>query len=193
MRIAIYTRVSTDTQDTQNQLTELLTFAGTQPGWSVTHQFTDTATGGNADREQFNAMFQAAERKEFDTLLFWSMDRLTREGALETLQHLKRLSNAGVGYKSLQESYLDTSNEFNDVVLAIVATKAKAEKRRISERTKAGLARVKAGGVKLGAPVLVSRDVVKAMRKQGSTQAEVSSKLGCSERTIRRIERQEAA
>src|SRR6266850_2631387 len=97
-------------------------------------------------------MFHAAERHEFYVLVFWSLDRFTREGVLPTLQHLDRLSKVGVGYASLNEQHLDTSNPFNDTFVALSANIAKQEKVRISERTKAGLARVRANGTKLGRP-----------------------------------------
>src|SRR5580700_6350914 len=96
-RIAIYCRVSTDKQDSQNQLNELRKFAP-QLG-PVVLEFVDTCTGGTSDREQFQLMFQSAQRKEFDILVFWSLDRLSREGTEKTLQHLRILAEAGIGYR----------------------------------------------------------------------------------------------
>src|ERR1700731_1641715 len=176
-RIAIYSRVSTDKQDTTNQLTDLRAFAEKQ-GWNVVLEFIDTATGGTSDREQFQLMFQAAERHEFDTLLFWSTDRLTREGTLETLQHLRRLEEAGVGFRSLTEQYLDSTGIMKDVGLALLATMAKQEKVRISERTKAGLAVARSRGVKLGRPTRIF-DVQKAsqMLANGMSKRQVSRSL----------------
>jgi len=176
-RIAIYSRVSTDKQDTTNQLTDLRAFAEKQ-GWNVVLEFIDTATGGTSDREQFQLMFQAAERHEFDTLLFWSTDRLTREGTLETLQHLRRLEEAGVGFRSFTEQYLDSTGIMKDVVLALLATMAKQEKVRISERTKAGLAVARSRGVKLGRPTRIF-DVQKAsqMLANGMSKRQVSRSL----------------
>jgi hypothetical protein len=78
MRTEIYARVSTDKKDHQNQMPELL-------ACNPVLQFVDYATGKNSDREQFQAMLRAAERHEFDELVVWSLDRLTREGTLSTL------------------------------------------------------------------------------------------------------------
>jgi DNA invertase Pin-like site-specific DNA recombinase len=91
-RCALYVRVSTKDkgQDYTNQLNQLREFASRQ-GWTIVVEFCDTVSGGTAEREQFRAMFKAASRREFDVLLFWSLDRLSREGAFETLQHLQRL------------------------------------------------------------------------------------------------------
>ena len=107
MRIAIYSRVSTSGQDTANQLVQLRAFAANQ-GWTVIKEFVDIASGKNGDRQQFKALFAAASRREFDLVLFWSLDRFSREGVFETLQYLQRLTGHGVGYRSFTEQYLDT-------------------------------------------------------------------------------------
>lgn len=95
-RAALYGRVSTRDkgQEVENQLAQLRQFARHQ-GWDITQEYTDRASGSTADRDQFQAMFQAASQHEFDVLLFWSLDRLTREGVLPTLQYLTRLSDYG--------------------------------------------------------------------------------------------------
>jgi hypothetical protein len=80
----------------------------------------------------------AASRQEFDLVLFWSLDRFSREGVLETLQHLQRLTSFGVGLKSFTEQYLDSCGVFRDAVLSIPATIAKQERIRLGERTLAG-------------------------------------------------------
>ncbi len=139
MKIAIYSRVSTDKQDTLNQLDQLRSDAA-QQGWDVVEEFIDTCTGGTSDREAFQRMFQAAERREFELVLFWSLDRLSREGTETTLRHLRVLRESGVGYKSHEEQYLDTTNPLNEVFISFKAVMAVEEKKRISQRTKAGLA-----------------------------------------------------
>jgi DNA invertase Pin-like site-specific DNA recombinase len=58
---------------------------------------------------------------------------------LFTLQKLKELENLGIGWESYQEPYFNSIGEFKDVVLSIMATLAKIERERLSERTKAGL------------------------------------------------------
>jgi DNA invertase Pin-like site-specific DNA recombinase len=105
-------------------------------------EFTDKASGKRGDRVQFQAMFEAASRREFDAVLFWSLDRFTREGTLPTLQYLQRLdSYGGVACRSFTESWLDSLGPFKDVVLALLATLAEQERVRLSERVTAGLAR----------------------------------------------------
>lgn len=126
-------------EEVDNQLTQLRDFAAKQ-GWAVDREFVDRETGSTADREQFQAMFLGASRRQFDLLLFWSSDRLSREGALETLQHLDRLTGYGVAYRSFTEPYLDSCGIFKDAVIGILAVIAKQERARLSERTRAGLA-----------------------------------------------------
>jgi DNA invertase Pin-like site-specific DNA recombinase len=146
MRIAVYARVSTDDrgQDPLNQLRQLRAFVAKQSGWRIAHEYVDTATGKNGDRQQFQAMMRDAARHRFDVLLFWSLDRLTREGTFKTLCYLRQLSAAGVKYRSYTEQYLDTLGIWGEAIAGLLATLAQQEQLRISERTKAGIARVRA-------------------------------------------------
>lgn len=80
MRIAMYARVLTDKQDTENQLLQLREFANRQ-GWTVVREYCDYESGSKADRTQFQQLLVDASKSKFD-LLFWALDRLTREGAL---------------------------------------------------------------------------------------------------------------
>jgi DNA invertase Pin-like site-specific DNA recombinase len=146
MTTAVYCRVSTDDkgQDPLNQTMQM-------PSHEL--EFVDFASGKSGDREQFKAMLLAAERHEFDALVFWSFDRLTREGALETLQYLRRLDELGIKWRSLTEPYLDSCGPFKDVMVAMIATAAKMERERLSARTKAGMQRVMTHGTASGQPV----------------------------------------
>jgi Resolvase, N terminal domain len=99
---------------------ELRDFAKKQ-SWKIVNQYSDHKSGKNSDRTQFKKMFIAASKREFDVLLFWSLDRLSREGALETLQHLQRLTAYGVAYRSFTEPHLDSLGPFRDGVISILA------------------------------------------------------------------------
>src|SRR5271157_5754036 len=144
MKTAIYARVSTRDkgQDTENHLTQLREFV-TKQNWTVYREYVDHASGSTDDREEFQRMFQDASKRKFDVLLFWSLDRLSREGVLETLQHLNRLTSYGVAWRSFTEQYLDSTGAFKDAVISILAVVAKQERVRRSERTKAGLERAR--------------------------------------------------
>ena len=189
MKIALYARVSTKDkgQDTENQLVQLREFAAKQ-GWHITREYIDHETGSTSDRAQFQGMFADASRRKFDLLLFWSLDRLSREGALETLQHLNRLTSYGVDYKSFTEQYLDSCGIFKDAIISIMATLAKQERVRLSERTKAGLAIARSRGRQIGRPRLSTQPVeIARLKAQGLSLRAIGRELGISEGSVRRL------
>jgi DNA invertase Pin-like site-specific DNA recombinase len=138
MKVGIYCRVSTRDkgQDTANQRLQLERFARKQ-GWKVQKVYEDRVSGkrGEREREAFKQMFEAAARREWDCLLFWSLDRFSREGAFPTLRYLTRLSELGVSYRSYTEEYINSTGIFGDVIVSLLATLAKQETIRLSERT----------------------------------------------------------
>jgi DNA invertase Pin-like site-specific DNA recombinase len=85
-------------------------------------------------------------------VLFWALDRFSREGVSATLKHLETLTSYGVAWRSYTEQYLDSAGIFRDAIISIVATLAKQERIRISERTLAGLARARANGMNTNSP-----------------------------------------
>jgi DNA invertase Pin-like site-specific DNA recombinase len=189
-KIAIYSRVSTKDkgQDTENQLRQLRDFASKQEGWTVIREYVDRVSGKNGDREQFQDMLAAVSRREFDVVLFWALDRFSREGVYATLQHLQRLTSYGVGYRSFTEQYLDSCGLFKDAVIGILATIAKQERIRLSERTVAGLERARAQGRLAGRPrVICDRDKVLALRRAGQSLGMIASDLGLTKTTVHRI------
>ena len=106
MKVAIYTRVSgkSNRQDAANQSLQLIEFCNRQ-GWEYV-EYTDRMSGTRADRAAFMQMFEDARLKKFELVLFWALDRFSREGVTETLNHLKVLDSYGVEWKSFTESYL---------------------------------------------------------------------------------------
>jgi DNA invertase Pin-like site-specific DNA recombinase len=191
-RIALYTRVSTRDkgQETANQLKQLREFCSSQ-GWVVVAEYEDHESGGNADRTQFKAMMTDAARRRFDVVLFWALDRFTREGALETLQHLNWLGSHGIAFRSFTEPYLDSCGIFKDAVIAILGTIAKQERVRISERVRAGLSRARSQGTRSGKPIgrpraVFARDRVRELRAQGGSWRMIARTLGVSVASVRR-------
>ncbi len=153
-RVAIYARVSTDGkgQDPENQLRQLREWCR-HMGHPVVHEYVEHENGGKGVeyRKQLGAMFAGAARREFDLLLVWSLDRFSREGMAATIGHLQRLSSHGVGFRSFTEEHLSTENELvRNILLATLASLAKLEREKISQRTKAGLERARAMGKRLG-------------------------------------------
>ena len=193
--VALYARVSTKDkgQEVENQLAQLRAFAA-RNGWTIVREYIDHETGKVSDREQFNQMFRDASQRKFDVLLFWAMDRFTREGVLPTLQHLERLTSYGVGYRSFTEQYIDSCGIFREAVIAIVATVAKQERVRISERVRAGLATARAKGKKLGRPrSAVDESQVQALRNSGASWRTIAQTLGVGMGTARRVVQRRAS
>ena len=149
--IAIYARVSTDKQELDNQLRVLRTFVQ-KSNWKIFKEYTEIVSGSKDSRPAFNELFLDAHKKKFDLVLFWDLSRFSRSGTLYTLQKLRELENLKIQWNSFQEPYFSSIGEFKDVVLSIMATLAKMERDKISERTKAGMARAKAEGVRIGRP-----------------------------------------
>ena len=180
MKVVLYARVSTKDkgQDTENQLAQLREFCSRQE-WKIIAEYVDRKTGSTSDREEFGKMFEDAGRRKFDLVLFWALDRFSREGALATLKHLERLTSAGVGWKSYTEQYLDSAGMFKDAIISIMATLAKQERVRIQERTMAGLDRARREGKTLGPPrKIFDREKVRSLRREGLSLREIGEELG---------------
>ena len=196
MRIVLYARVSTTKQDCDNQLSQLRAYAA-QQNWTIVAEYIDTASGAKADRPQFKAMFEAASQRKFDLILFWALDRFTREGTLQTLNYLDKLNAYGVCYRSYTELWLDSAGPFRDVVLALLATLAKQERKRIQERVKAGLQRAKREGRLPGRPRFPMEDshMVYLRDELKLPPQDIAERLGCSVDTVwrrfREIEKNE--
>jgi DNA invertase Pin-like site-specific DNA recombinase len=131
-----------------------------------------------------------SHRKEglFDVLLFWSLDRLSREGALETLQHLNRLTRYGIQWRSLTEQYLDSTGIFREAVVSILAVVAKQERVRLSERTLAGLERARKEGKVLGRRPNATVDVskIRELRDRGMSWGAISRETGLARATCQK-------
>jgi DNA invertase Pin-like site-specific DNA recombinase len=193
-RAAIYGRISTadGRQEADNQLDELRRFAATQ-NWEVVGEYIDYESGGGADRPEFKRMWADAAQRRFDVLLFWALDRLTREGALQTLQYLNQLSKYGVAFRSFREPFIDSCGAFSDAVIAILGTIAKQERARIQERVQAAMNRVRLHGTKSGKPVgrprvIVDADMVVRLRDaEHLSWPEIARRTRSSSGTVRRV------
>jgi DNA invertase Pin-like site-specific DNA recombinase len=186
MRVAIYARVSTKDkgQDTENQLYQLRTFA--ERHGTIYHVFTDQESGGKADRTDFKQLLLEVYQHKFDLVVFWRLDRFSREGALATLRYLKELKDHGVNYKSFTEPYLDSLGPFGDVIVSMLATIAAQDLLKISENTKAALAKKKAAGVQLGAPAKSTEIIaqVRRLKASGASNQAIARALKMSPTTV---------
>lgn len=186
MRVAIYARVSTRDkgQDPENQVHQLRAFA--EQHGTLYKVFTEEVSGGKSDRTEFKQLLLEAYQKKFDLVVFWRLDRFSREGALPTLKYLKELRDHGVNYKSFTEPYLDSLGPFGDVIVSMLATIAAQDLIKISENTKAALAKKKAAGIKLGAPTKSQAVIMQvlAMKEEGKSNGVIARTLNISPSTV---------
>ncbi len=195
LNVAIYARVSTRDkgQDVRNQLEQLRAYCDKQ-GWHVVKEYIDQRSGKNGDREQFQRMMDHAYQKEFDLVLFWSLDRFSREGSFATLQYLKKLDSFGIAFKSFTEQYLDGTGMFKDAIIAILGAIANQERVRLSERVVAGLERARKQG-RVGGRPKVRRDrdkhaaKIRQLRDDGQSLQEIADELGRSKSDVARVAR----
>jgi DNA invertase Pin-like site-specific DNA recombinase len=188
-RCALYVRVSTGQQETANQ-EHLLRELAHKLGWNVIGTYSDEISGSKSERQRpgFRSMMESASRREFDVLLFFALDRFSREGALPTLNHLARLDAYGVGWRSYTEPWIDSTGIFRDAVISIMATIAKQERIRLSERTRAGLARARREGKTLGRPrVAADAAMIRALRRDGISWSEIARRSGVTRETCKRL------
>ena len=188
MRCAIYARVSTTVQTCENQLLELRRYCAAR-GWTVFKEYLDEGVSGSKDRRPaLDELLKAARRRRFDVLVCWRLDRLGRN-----LRHLilllDELHALGVAFVSLAEG-IDATTPAGRLQLHVLGAIAEFERARIQERVKAGLARAKAQGKRLGRP----RRQLSAARLAALTGAslnEAASELGISRSTLQRRLREE--
>lgn len=153
-KVALYGRVSTHDQDTQNQLRALHEHAA-RAGWTIVAEYTDTAVSGARERRPgLDALMADARRRKFDLIAVAALDRLGRNlrhlvVLLDELQHIK------VGLVSLREA-LDLTSPIGRAMYAIVGVLAEVERAWILERTNAGLRRARAQGKRLGRPPAIA-------------------------------------
>jgi DNA invertase Pin-like site-specific DNA recombinase len=187
VRAFLYARVSTKDkgQETENQLVDMRRFVERQ-AWTLEFEYIDHETGSTDEREQLKAMLLACSQRKADVVVFWALDRLTREGALPTLQYLNRLSGWGVGFRSYTEPYLDSCGMFKDVIIAMLATLAKQERQRMSERVIAGLRTARERGSRLGRPRVGNVAELTTLRAQGLSIREIADRVGISPTAVAR-------
>lgn len=150
--VAIYARVSTDSQTTENQLQELRAVSQ-RMGWVIAGEYVDQAISGSKGREQrpaFDSILKGASRKEFDIVAAWSVDRLGRS-LKDLLGFLGDIQANGVDLY-LHQQGINTATPSGKALFQMCGVFAEFERGMIQERVKAGLARTKAKGTVLGRP-----------------------------------------
>lgn len=184
MKVAIYARISTTNkgQDVENQLQVLKEFCQ-RMDYTIYKEYVDEISGGSSERPSFKTMFADAAKRKFELVLFWSLDRFSREGTRATIHHMEQLESYGVNFKSYTEQYIDSCGIFKDVIISLLSTLAKQEKIRISERVKAGLTRSNKKG---GRPTINSKIITQigVMKSEGKSNRNIAKELKLSHSTV---------
>lgn len=182
MRAAIYARVSTFDQEPENQLVELRRYAAAR-GWDA-REFVDHGVSGAKERRPaLDAMVADAKRRRFDAVVVWRLDRLGRN-----LKHLITLIDEmqalGIAFVSLNEG-IDATTPAGKLQLHILAAIAEFERARIQERVRAGLARAREQGTKLGRrPHVITAERLESAAHLSLRKA--ADALGVSHTVVRR-------
>jgi DNA invertase Pin-like site-specific DNA recombinase len=192
-RVALYIRVSTSKQDTENQRRELQAVAD-RSGWKIVKVYEDAGISGAKGRDQrpgLDAMMKAVNAKEFDMIATWSVDRLGRS-LTDLLGILQGLHEKGVGL-FLHQQGLDTSTTAGKAMFQMLGVFAEFERGIIRERVNSGLARAKANGTKLGRrrvkPSVEAR--ILELRANGDGILKIGRKLGIGTSVVQRVFKQE--
>ncbi|MCK0210072.1 recombinase family protein [Starkeya koreensis] len=187
--VAFYLRVSTGEQTTANQRRELEAVAA-KAGWNVVAVFEDAGISGSKGREQrpgYDALLKAVTRREVDLVAAWSVDRIGRSMP-DLVSFLTELHARGADLY-LHQQALDTSTPAGRAMFQMMGVFAEFERSMIQERVKAGLARTKAAGTKLGRPT-VGGDVearIRALRAEGMGILKVAKTLGIGVSAVQRV------
>ena len=182
MRCALYARVSTTEQTCDNQLIELRRYVEARE-WTGTEFIESGISGAKDRRPALDQLLMAVRRRKVDVVAVWSLDRLGR-----SLRHLIALldefQGTGVGFISLREG-LDCTTPAGRLQWQIIGAISEFERARIQERVKAGLARAKAQGTRLGRPRR-RIDAERLATVAGLPAREAARRLGVPRSTLQR-------
>lgn len=188
-RVALYLRVSTNEQTTENQRQELQTVAE-RAGWDVIEIYEDAGFSGAKDRDQrpaFDQMLRDATRRRFDMIASWSVDRLGRslQGLLSFMTDIQAV---GVDLY-LHQQAIDTSTPSGKAMFQMCGVFAEFERSMIQERVNAGLKRAKAQGKKLGRPRVdpLVEALIKERRQDGAGILRIAKEIGVGTSVVQRV------
>ncbi|MBI5119811.1 MAG: recombinase family protein [Rhodospirillales bacterium] len=192
-RVAIYARVSTDGQTTDNQVRELEQIAS-HMGWQIKERFIDHGISGAKGRDKrlaFDALCKAATRREIDMVMAWSVDRLGRS-LQDLVGFMSELQAVGCDLY-LHQQALDTSTPAGRAMFQMCGVFAEFERGMIRERVNAGLARAKAEGKQLGRPRIdrAKEDQVRGALAAGDKGIrKIASEVGVGVNAVQRIQKE---
>ena len=155
--------------------------------YEIHDEYVDIISGSSPNRPEFNRMMQDASKRKFDMLIFFALDRLTREGTRKTIHYLQMLDDYNIKYKSYSEQYLDSSGIFKDVIISLLSTLAKQERIRTGERVLAGLERSRRLYNRVGGRPRINEtkvEKIRVLKTSGMNITAISKALDISRGTV---------
>ena len=191
-RAAIYVRVSTDKQTIENQLRELHRIAERR-GWEVVQEYRDAGISGAKGREArpgLDEMLKDAQRRRFDVVMAWAIDRLGRS-LIDLLGTIQALDACGVDLY-LDQQALDTTTPAGKLMFQVTGAFAEFERSMIRQRINAGLKRAKAAGKQLGRPRIdpALEKRIQSQLRTGKGMLKIAVELGVGSGTVQRVKRE---
>jgi DNA invertase Pin-like site-specific DNA recombinase len=186
MKTAIYARVSTDEQTTDNQVIKLKQVAE-RNAWEIEAIYADTISGAKSKRPELDKLMKAIMRKEVDMVMVWSVDRLGR-----SLQHLTALlsdiHSKGINLY-LHQQGIDTTTPSGKMMFQMCGVFAEFERSMIRERVMAGLDRARSQGKRLGRPPIppITVDKIKRLRGEGLSLRKIAKQVGISPSKVHQL------
>jgi DNA invertase Pin-like site-specific DNA recombinase len=201
VKVALYARVSKsdESQDPENQLMRLRSYAS-ERGWEVFEEYVDMASGADANRPRLRRMLNDANARRLGLVLTTKIDRIARS-SLDLKLLISELEGRGIKFECTDQPF-STNTPTGKLLFGILGEIAEFERALIVERTKAGLARARAQGKRLGHPRLevgwkghprVDFARVHALRAQGMSYRVIAKQLGVSHQTVKNRLRNEGA
>ena len=184
MKVALYARVSKadESQNPENQLMRMIAYAN-ERGWDIIGQYVDKASGADVNRPRLRQMLNDARARRFSLVLTTKIDRIARS-SLNLKQIIAELEDRGIKFECTDQPF-STNTPTGKLLFGILGEIAEFERSLIIERTKAGLARARAQGKRLGRPrVTVDRARILELRAQGLGYRKIADELGVSHQTI---------
>ena len=184
MKVAIYSRVSTHDQDEQLQVPRLREFCS-RLGYEIIQEYSDEASGKNANRPGWKALLSDARRGEFSAVIVTKLDRVMRS-LTQLLDVLQEFEKRRISIITLDQGTIDMSSANSRLQIGIIAMVAEWEREIISERTKEALQAKKARGVVLGrVPAKFNVRMAALMRLDGRKWTEIAAKVGMNPSTLK--------